>query len=209
MHDGRWVLVYVITSDQAMGRIYVLKLLTSTFSVSYIWAINSDTVKYQLLARRKMDAPQQCLLELERVSWHDVPSPVFLSIKTLSCCIQTIILCSILLLHYVYALYVCNRRAWWITVAAKTKDRRLSLQMDLIKKFADVNACYSVHVSSLQVDCKYPITQVERVSITYGPTIVLSIRDSLSRITKVFCHNVIIRRFQTLTLRKSSFTYHL
>ena len=58
--------------------------------------------------------------------------------------------------------------------------------MDLARKFQEADSCNSVTTIHLQVDCKYPITRAQRVGTRYGPTIILSIRDSPTRILKVF-----------------------
>jgi hypothetical protein len=48
------------------------------------------------------------------------------------------------------------------------------------------DSCHSVNISSLEVDRKYPIINAERIGTRHGPTIILSLRDSPSRIIKVF-----------------------
>jgi hypothetical protein len=58
--------------------------------------------------------------------------------------------------------------------------------MDLARKFEEVDSYHSVKISSLEVDQKYPITRAEQISIRYGPTILLSIRDSPSHILTAF-----------------------
>jgi len=58
--------------------------------------------------------------------------------------------------------------------------------MELSRKIQEVDSCYSMKFSSLQVDRKYPITRAERVAIRFGPAIVLAIRDTPDRILKVF-----------------------
>jgi len=54
--------------------------------------------------------------------------------------------------------------------------------MDLM----ELDSCYSMKLSSLQVDRKYPITHAERIANTFGPAIVLAIRDIPDRILKAF-----------------------
>jgi len=54
------------------------------------------------------------------------------------------------------------------------------------KKIQEVDSCYSMKLSSIQIDRKYPITRVERVATRFGPAIVLAIRDTPDRILKVF-----------------------
>jgi hypothetical protein len=58
--------------------------------------------------------------------------------------------------------------------------------MDLDRKFQDVSSCHSVKISSLEVDCKYPITHTESIVTKFGPTVLLSIRYISFRTVKVF-----------------------
>jgi len=58
--------------------------------------------------------------------------------------------------------------------------------MDLSRKIQELDSCYNMKLSSLQVDRKYPITFAERISTRFGPAIVLAIRDTPDRILKVF-----------------------
>ena len=57
-----------------------------------------------------------------------------------------------------------------------------SLQTELTRKIQEVDSCYSMKRSSLQVDRKYSITHAERVGTRIGPAIVLAIRDKPHRI---------------------------
>jgi len=50
--------------------------------------------------------------------------------------------------------------------------------MELGKKFEKATLCHSVHVSSLEVERKYPIVHAERVYTKYRPTVLLTIVDS-------------------------------
>ena len=61
-----------------------------------------------------------------------------------------------------------------------------SLQIKLSRKIQVVDSCYSIKVSSLQVDIKYPITHDEKGATRFGPAIVFAIRDTPDRILKVF-----------------------
>ena len=58
--------------------------------------------------------------------------------------------------------------------------------MELSRKIKEVDSCYSMKLSSLQVDRKYPITYAERVATRSGPAILLAIRDTPDRLLKVF-----------------------
>ena len=55
------------------------------------------------------------------------------------------------------------------------------MQIELSRKI-QVQSCYSMKLSSLQVDRKYPITHAERVATRFGPANVLAIRDTPDRI---------------------------
>jgi len=58
--------------------------------------------------------------------------------------------------------------------------------MELSRKIQELDSCYSMRLSSLQVDRKYPITHVERIATRFGPAVVVAIRDTPDRILKVF-----------------------
>jgi hypothetical protein len=57
--------------------------------------------------------------------------------------------------------------------------------MELSRKIQEHDSFYSMRLSSLQVDRKYPITHVERIATRFGPAVV-AIRDTPDRILKVF-----------------------
>jgi hypothetical protein len=54
--------------------------------------------------------------------------------------------------------------------------------MDLLRKIQELDSCYNMKLSSLQVDRKYPIIFAERISNRFGPAIALAIRDTPDRI---------------------------
>ena len=58
--------------------------------------------------------------------------------------------------------------------------------MELSRKIQELDSCYSMKLSSLQVDRKYPTTHAERIGTRFGPAVVLAIRDEPDRILKVF-----------------------
>jgi hypothetical protein len=58
--------------------------------------------------------------------------------------------------------------------------------MDLDRKFQDVTSGNSVKISSLEVDRKYPITSAQRIVTKFGPTVLLSIRDTPFHTVKAF-----------------------
>jgi hypothetical protein len=58
--------------------------------------------------------------------------------------------------------------------------------MDLRKKFQEVGSCNTIAVNKLEVDKKYPIEHARRVYTRFGPTILLTIKDSVLRPLKVF-----------------------
>jgi nicotinamidase-related amidase len=57
--------------------------------------------------------------------------------------------------------------------------------MELSRKIQELDSCYSMKLSSLQVDRKYPITHAERIGTRFGPAVVVAIRDAPDRILKV------------------------
>jgi hypothetical protein len=58
--------------------------------------------------------------------------------------------------------------------------------MELIRKFPETSSCTAMSVNKLQTDRAYPITFVERVGTRYGPSILMSLRVTPTRIVKVF-----------------------
>jgi hypothetical protein len=58
--------------------------------------------------------------------------------------------------------------------------------MDLSRRIQELDFRYSIKLSSLQVDRKYPKTYVERIATRFGPAIVLAVRDTPERVLKVF-----------------------
>jgi hypothetical protein len=65
--------------------------------------------------------------------------------------------------------------------------RRISFQMSLSQRFNDVTCGDIVHISSLEVNHKYPVEKAEKIKTRYGETILLSIKDSsVQRLNKVF-----------------------
>jgi hypothetical protein len=58
--------------------------------------------------------------------------------------------------------------------------------MDLTLRFQQVTSCSTVGIAKLQTDRPYPITFVERVGTKFGPSILMSLLDSPTRIVKVF-----------------------
>jgi hypothetical protein len=58
--------------------------------------------------------------------------------------------------------------------------------MDLTLRFQQVTSCSTIEIAQLQTDRPYPITFVERVGTKYGPSILMSLLDSPTRIIKVF-----------------------
>jgi hypothetical protein len=58
--------------------------------------------------------------------------------------------------------------------------------MELSRKIQELDSCYSMKLSSLQVDRKYPITHAEWIGTRFGPAVVVAIRDTPDRILKVF-----------------------
>jgi hypothetical protein len=58
--------------------------------------------------------------------------------------------------------------------------------MSLAKKFMEASTCLTVKIGSLDTERPYNITHAQRVGTRFGPTILLSIRDSEFTLRKVF-----------------------
>jgi len=58
--------------------------------------------------------------------------------------------------------------------------------MDLAKKFEEAMSCKTVNINTLEINHKYPITGAKRITNKFGPTILLTIRDSQSDTVQVF-----------------------
>jgi len=58
--------------------------------------------------------------------------------------------------------------------------------MELEKKFEVATSCQSVNINSLHTDKKYPIVRAKRMTSKFGPTVLLTIRDSESTIVQTF-----------------------
>jgi hypothetical protein len=58
--------------------------------------------------------------------------------------------------------------------------------MDLSKRFQDATSSQIIGISSLDIDRKYHIVMAERVVTKFGPTVLLSIKDSPYNIVKCF-----------------------
>jgi len=58
--------------------------------------------------------------------------------------------------------------------------------MDLAKRFEEATSCTSVTISSLEINKLYPIVRAKRITTKYGPTILLSIRDSEAKVVQIF-----------------------
>jgi hypothetical protein len=57
--------------------------------------------------------------------------------------------------------------------------------MEHTKKFQEVTSCNAIKINS-EVDRKYLIVHAQRIVTKFGPTILLSIRDSSFNVVKVF-----------------------
>jgi len=58
--------------------------------------------------------------------------------------------------------------------------------MDLAKRFEEATSYTKVNISSLEVNKLYLIFSAKRMTTKYGPTILLSIRESEARIVQIF-----------------------
>ena len=52
--------------------------------------------------------------------------------------------------------------------------------MELAKKFEEATSCQSVNINSLDTDKKYPIVRTKQITSKFGPTVLLTIRNSES-----------------------------
>ena len=59
-------------------------------------------------------------------------------------------------------------------------------QMSLAQKFLEASACITVKIGSLDTETPYPIQHAQRIGTRFGPTVLLSIRDSEFTLKKVF-----------------------
>ena len=58
--------------------------------------------------------------------------------------------------------------------------------MDISRRIQELDSSYSMKLSSLLVDRKYPITYAERIATRFAPAFVLAVRDTPKRVLKVF-----------------------
>ena len=61
--------------------------------------------------------------------------------------------------------------------------------MELAKRFEDATATTantSISINSLIMNRPYPIVQAKRVNTMYGPTVLLSLRDSNEKLVQIF-----------------------
>jgi hypothetical protein len=58
--------------------------------------------------------------------------------------------------------------------------------MDISRRIQELDSSYSMKLSSLLVDRKYPITYAEWIATRFGPAIVLAVRDTPLQVLKVF-----------------------
>jgi len=57
--------------------------------------------------------------------------------------------------------------------------------MELAKKFEEATSCQSVNINSLDTNKKYPIVRAKRMTSKFGPTVLLTIRDSESTTVQI------------------------
>jgi hypothetical protein len=62
----------------------------------------------------------------------------------------------------------------------------LFLQMDLSERFNVVTSSTIVRKSELKLDAPYPIVSAQTVKMKYGPTVILTLQDSIAVLIKVF-----------------------
>ena len=57
--------------------------------------------------------------------------------------------------------------------------------MDLAKRFEEATSCTSDNLSSLGINKLYPIVRAKRITTKYGPTLLLSLRDSEASMVQI------------------------
>ena len=57
--------------------------------------------------------------------------------------------------------------------------------MDPAKKFEEATSCVT-NISSLDIEKMYPIVPAKRITTKYGPTVLLTVRDSESSVVQIF-----------------------
>jgi hypothetical protein len=67
--------------------------------------------------------------------------------------------------------------------------------MSLAKKFLEASDCHTIKIGSLDTEKPYPITHAQSVGTRFGPTVLLSIRESEFALKKVF----LPRRYSDVT----------
>ena len=55
-----------------------------------------------------------------------------------------------------------------------------------MKRFEEATACATVNISSLEINKLYPIANARRMTTKYGPTVLLSIRESEAGLVQLF-----------------------
>ena len=58
--------------------------------------------------------------------------------------------------------------------------------MDLAKRFEEATFGSSFNIGSLVINRLYPIIHAKRINTKYGPTVLLSIRDSDEKLVEIF-----------------------
>ena len=58
--------------------------------------------------------------------------------------------------------------------------------MELAQKFEEATSCQSVNINSLETDKKYPIVRAKRITSKFGPTVLLTPRDSESTTVQTY-----------------------
>ena len=58
--------------------------------------------------------------------------------------------------------------------------------MDLAKQFEEATAYAAVNISSSEINKLYPIVGAKRMTTKYGPTMLLSVRESEARKVQLF-----------------------
>jgi hypothetical protein len=58
--------------------------------------------------------------------------------------------------------------------------------MDLVTKFQTANKCRSVKIGALEIERKYPIVSVQRVTKRYGSTVFMVLSDPTMSVIRVY-----------------------
>jgi hypothetical protein len=71
------------------------------------------------------------------------------------------------------------------------------------KKFQEAASIYPIKINIMEEDRKHPITKAEKMDTKFGPTVLLSIKESQYNFVKYLCRNGVDRSSLTKEFIKS------